>query len=100
MNEHPTTQGVSFQGLTFRYTVRGTLLITLEGTLQREFNPREAADLLMYLDSYQNDLLKNAREGDMSTWPKIPLDVLEKGEIARNVLDSYEMKNAYSEEST
>ncbi len=100
MNEHPNTQGVSFQGLGFRFTERETLLITLRGSLQWELNPREAAELLTYLNTYQGDLFKNAREGDMSTWPKAPVDVLGKSEIARDVLDSYEMKNAYSEKNT
>ncbi len=99
MNEHPMAHGVSFQGLEFRYTERGTLLITVGGSHQREFNPREAADLLTYLNSFQGDLFKNASEGDMSTWPKMPLSVVGKSEIARDILDSYELKNAYSDDN-
>ncbi len=97
MNEHGMAHGVSLQGLTFRYTEHGTLLITLGGSHQRELNPREAADLLTYLTTFQGDLFAHAREGDMSTWPQMQRSVLGKSEVARNVSDSYEKKNAYSE---
>ncbi len=97
MNEHLIAQGVSFQGLAFRYTEHGTLLITLGGNYQREFNPREAADLLTYLTTYQGDLFTHASEGDMVTWPRMQRGLQGKSEIARNILDSYEKKNAYSE---
>lgn len=97
MNEYSTAHGVSFQGLTFRYTEHGTLLITMGGNHPREFNPREAADLLTYLTTAQGDLLKNASEGDMSTWPQMQRGVPGKSEIARDILDSYEHKNAYAE---
>ena len=100
MNEHLIAQGMSFQGLGFRYTERGTLLITIDGSHQRELNPREAADLLTYLNNSQGDLFNNAREGDMSTWPKMPPRVMGKSEIAGDVLDSYELKNAYSEDNS
>ena len=90
MDEHLVAQGVSFQGLEFRYTERGTLLITIGGSNQRELNPREAVDLLTYLNNAQGDLFKNAMEGNMSTWPKMPPSVVEKREIARDILDSYE----------
>ena len=97
MNEHLMAHGVSLQGLTFRYTGHGTLLITLEGSHERELNPREAADLLTYLTTSQGDLFTHADEGDMSTWPQIQRGVLGKSEIGRNISDSYEKKNAYSE---
>ncbi len=97
MNEYPKTHGVSLQGVTFRYTDYGTLLLTLGGILQKEFNPREAADLLQYLNAYQGDLLTHANEGDMETWPRVRPGVQGKSEIARDVLDAYEKKNAYSE---
>lgn len=97
MNEHSMAHDVSFQGLTFCYTEHGTLLITLGGSHHRELNPREAADLLTYLNTAQGDLLKNASEGDMATWPHMHRGVLEKSQIARDILDSYEKKNAYSE---
>lgn len=97
MNEHVMAHGVSVQGLTFRYTEHGTLLITFEGNHHREFNPREAADLLTYLNTSQGDLFKNAREGEMATWPQIQRGVPGRSEIARDILDSYEKKNAYSE---
>jgi hypothetical protein len=98
MNEHSRVSGVSFQGMTFRYTEHGTLLITIAGNHQREFNPREAAELLTYLNTSQGDLFKNAREGEMATWPQVQQNVQGKSEIARNILDSYELKNAYSED--
>ncbi len=93
MNENSMTRGVSFQGLWFRYTEHGTLLITLRGSHGREFNPSEATSLLTYLNTSQGDLFKHASEGDMEMQP----EMLGKGEIARNILDSYEEKNAYSE---
>ncbi len=99
MDEHLIAQGVSFQGLEFRYTERGTLLITIGGSQQKELNPREAVNLLTYLNNSRGDLFNNAREGDMSTWPKMPPSVMGKSEIARDVLDSYELKNAYSEDN-
>ena len=98
MNEHSMTHEVSFQGLTFCYTEHGTLLITFEGNHQRELNPREAADLLTYLTVSQGDLFKDASEGNMATWPHMQHEVRAKSEIARNILDSYEKKNAYSED--
>jgi len=98
MNEHSMTHGVSFQGLTFRYTEYGTLLITIGGSHHREFNPREAADLLTYLNTAQGDLFKHASEGDMPTWPQRQLGLPGESEIARNILDSYEKKNAYAED--
>ena len=61
----------------------------------KELNPREAADLLTYLNTSQGDLFKNAREGEMATWPQVQRSVVGKTEIARDVLDSYEHKNAY-----
>lgn len=95
MNEHSMAQDVSFQGLTFRYTEHGTLLIIMGGSHLKELNPREAADLLTYLNASQGDLFKNAREGEMATWPQVQRSVVGKTEIARDVLDSYEQKNAY-----
>ncbi len=97
MNENSMTRGVSFQGLWFRYTEHGTLLITLRGSHEREFNPREAADLLAYLNTAQGDLVTHANEGDMATWPQLQRGGLGKSEVARDILDSYEKKNAYSE---
>ena len=97
MNEQVMAHGVSFQGLTFQYTEHGTLHITFEGNHHREFNPREAADLLTYLTTYQGDLFKDANEEDMATWPQMQHGVRAKSEIARDILDSYEKKNAYSE---
>ncbi|GAC1398076.1 MAG: hypothetical protein NVSMB49_05230 [Ktedonobacteraceae bacterium] len=98
MSEHLMAHGVSFQGLTFRYTEHGTLLITLGGSHEREFNPREAADLLTYLNTSQGDLFKNASEGDMETWPQRYIGMPGESQIARNILDSYEKMNAYSED--
>ena len=76
MSEHSMTCGVSFQGLWFRYTERGTLLITLRGSGGVEFNPHEAADLLTYLMTSQGELFKDAREGEMVTWPQMQHVVL------------------------
>ena len=97
MNEHATTHGVSFQGLSFRYTEHGTLLVILEGSHHRELNPREAANLLAYLNTFQGDLLKNADAGDMVSWPLIEHGVPGKSQVSTDILDSYEKKNAYSE---
>ncbi len=97
MNENSKAHGVSLQGVTFRYTEHGTLLITLGGTLHKEFNPCEAADLLRYLDAYQGDLFTHAKEGDMATWPRMRHGVPGKSEMPRDILDSYEKKNAYSQ---
>lgn len=97
MNENSMTRGVSFQGLWFRYTEHGTLLISLRGSHAREFNPRAAADLLTYLNTSQGELFKHAREGDMATWPQVERSVLGKSEITRDILDAYEQKNAYAQ---
>lgn len=88
MNENSLTRGVSFQGLWFRYTENGALLITLRGNDGREFNPREAADLLTYLNTSQDELLKHTREGDVAMWPQMQLGVSGKSGIERNNLDS------------
>ena len=98
MNQSSTEHGVSFQGLTFHYTEHGTLLIVMGGNHPRELNPRQAADLLTYLTNAQGDLFKNASEGDMATWPRMQHGELGKSEIARDILDGYEQKNAYAKE--
>lgn len=88
MNENSMTCGVSFQGLWFRYTENGALLITPRGSHERKFNPREATDLLTYLNTSQYELFKHASDGDMATWPQMQLGVSGKSEIERNNLDS------------
>lgn len=76
MDEASRTRGVSFQGLWFRYTERGTLLITLRGSDGRGFNLHEMTDLLTYLNTSQGDLFKNAREREIATWPQVQHGVL------------------------
>ncbi len=57
--------GISVQGMTFCYTERGTLIITLTDGEQKELNPQEAVEVLTYLYDEQGDLFKLARQHDV-----------------------------------
>ena len=57
--------GICVQGMTFCYTERGTLTITLASGEQKELNPSEAAALLTYLYDEQGELFKFARQHEV-----------------------------------
>ena len=63
--KHKMRTGVTVQGMTFRYTDKGTLIITLVDDEQKELTPREAVALLTFLYDEQGELFKLARQYDV-----------------------------------
>ena len=71
--ENILKNGVSIQGMTFRYTDNG-LMLTMANGVQKLLNASEAWELLEYLSDFQGELYKQKLDVDrnMPRWATPP----------------------------